>query len=650
MYLMRMKKLSCLISSLVLLSLGIAFADGTDGRISWKLPSYSIVAHQMSLRECFKTFAAAQGISVVMSDEVGGDFSGEFKDVPSDEFLDRVTTLYNLIWYYDGTALYLYGSGEVNSLLLSLKYMKADEVRVMLQQLGIEDKRFPIRTASNDELILVSGPPRYVALIAETIARADKLREERTFNEIETRIFPLKYTWADDVTMRVAGPDSSTSIRGVASMLSDVMAETSALQAKDVSLESGADAKEGEKAEEKRPSLLFNPIIRSENRLNAVLVRDVVTRMPMYEKLISELDKPQKLIEIVVTKIEMSREDALDWQLSLTLSHSKDNMAMDFGQNAANLASEVTGKGLAGTMSYVGDSFLVNSSLTALRKKGKVRNVSRTSLLTVNNMAARLTDTQSYHARVVGSDVASLEEVTAGTELEVKPRVINGNGTNIVDRMWLSMQLKDGGFETVAIDAMPMTSESILETQALIPIGESILLAGYLRDIHEDGGWGIPYLREIPIIGWLFGGKSWTKKTVQRLFVLTPHVIDMDDVDARLQVARQRDLSEAFMLERDSDRDYATRKEEEARIKEAREIHEENAEEALWRGNKERKLRSKQRDDVMDAEHDAWKKDYEARRKAYKEEKKNSGKADSEKDTELDKGEDGVKTVEGVPE
>ncbi len=590
-------------------------------KIKWRLPEYSLVARSLSLREGFKTFATAQGISVVMSDEVGGNFSGEFKGMPSDEFLDRVTTLHNLIWYFDGATLYIYGSGEVNSMLLSLRYMKAQEVVSMLQELGIEDSRFPIRTASDDELIYVSGPPRYVALIAETIARADNLREQRTFNEVETRLFPLQYTWADDVSMRVSGSDGSSQISGVASILRDVMQDGESAEVKEASVD--GEAKDGESSDAKKPATTpFRPIIRAENRLNAVMVRDVVTRMPMYERLIKELDKPQQLVEIVITKVEMSRENALDWQLSLSSSGSQDDVAFLAGQNVDNLSSELSGKGLSGVMSYIGDTFKIDASLTALRKKGKARNISRTSLLTVNNMAARITDTQSYHARVVGSEVVSLEEVSAGTELEVKPRVVKAAKEDDPERIWMSMVLTDGGFETVAVDSMPMTSESTVETQTLVPVGKSILLAGYVRDIYEDGGWGIPYLRDIPIIGWLFGGKSTQKQTVQRLFIVTPYLVSDDEADlVRMQATRQRDLTEPLSLEKDSDSDYATRRDKEARIKESQEIYEREAEEAFERNEAERELQRMKFEDQLEIEREAWQKDYDARRNAYEEER-----------------------------
>ena len=148
--------------------------------IPWKLPTYTLVARGMDLRVALDTFAVAQGLSVVMSPSVSGTFSGDFKDASPDEFLDRLATTHNLIWYYDGAALYLYGAGEVTTMLIDLQYMKADEVTKMLAELGVEDARFPLKTTSDDEIDLVSGPPRYVAIIAELIEKADTPVAHRT--------------------------------------------------------------------------------------------------------------------------------------------------------------------------------------------------------------------------------------------------------------------------------------------------------------------------------------------------------------------------------------------------------------------------------------------------------------------------------------
>ena len=545
----RLSRISRL-ASVAAFALGLLASSLSAAPIPWRSPTYTLVARDMDLRTALDTFAVAQRLSVVMSQSVSGVFSGDFRDVPPGEFLDKLATTHNLVWYYDGAALYVYGSGEIATMLIDLRYMKAGEVRRMLAELGVEDGRFPLKTTSDDELVMVSGPPRYVSLVAEMIAKADKLREKRTFNEVETRIFPLVHTWADDVSFRANSPESTLTIRGVARLLEEMMTASNGMKAHDAAVTNEVSELEIRQSSE------FRPVIRAENRINAVVVRDVVSRMPMYEKLIRQLDVPQKLVEIGVTVVELSRSDALDWQLSLSVRDVHADTQYGAGQNAANLFSQeaLSGMGLAGALTHAHSSYEIAASLSALRAKGKARSISRTSLLTVNNLAAEMTDTQSYHAKVVGTEVATLEEVTAGTKLQIKPRILPSLATNIPNQVWLSLELDDGGFESITVDAMPMTRSSTLQTQTAVFEDESIMLAGYLRDIEEDAGWGIPYLRDIPWIGWIFGGKSTRTETVQRMFILTPHIVDLDrEMLLRLQAARLRDVTEPGVLQDDAD-------------------------------------------------------------------------------------------------
>ena len=594
-----------------LFAFAVVTPSATAAEVPWKTATYTLVARDMELRAAIDTFAVSQGLSVVMPESVSGVFSGDFRDVPCQEFLERLATVHNLTYYYDGAALYLYGAGEVQTLLLELQYMKAGEVRQMLAELGVEDARFPLRTASNDELIMVSGPPRYVAIVAEMIAKADKLREMRTFNEVEVRMYPLRHTWADDVSFSVSSPESTMTIKGVAHMLEEMMSNDTGMNIAQATPASGGEQGEGAKETQERPQTsFFKPVIRPENRLNAVVVRDVKSRLPMYDDLVRQLDVPQKLVEIDVTVVELSKKDALDWQLSLGLTTSHGHSDYGTGQNADNLMSPdgIIGKGLAGAMTHIHSSYALSASLSALKQKGKARSISRTTLLTVNNLAAQIIDTQSYHARVVGTEVASLEEVTAGTRLTIKPRIITSPATNVPNQVWLTMDLDDGGFESISVDSMPMTRTSRLLTQTAIFEDESILLAGYLRDIEENAGWGIPWLRDIPFIGWLFGGSSTRRETVQRMFVMTPRVVDLDaEMLARLQSTRLRDISEIEPLEDDAEKsDEAREQRTREREREKRMRRETRAVERLEREAEQRR------------EYEAFEKGLEERREAVR--------------------------------
>ena len=585
--------------------------------IPWRVPSYTLTARSMPVREALETFGVAQGIAVISSAAVQGAFSGNFKDVPASEFLDRLATIHNLTWYYDGASIYVYGAGEIMTTLTDLKYMKAGDVRKMLGELGVEDARFPIKTTSNDELIMVSGPPRYVQLIMTTIESADRLMRMRTVNEIETRIFPLKNTWADNVSLRVTGPESTTQIKGVAQLLQEIMVSSGQLGVRDASTNA---VDEAEARVRESAGYQFTPVIRADNRLNAVIVRDSATRMEMYERLIAELDVPQRLVEISVTTVEMSKNDSLDWQLSLSARGSHRDIEAGAGQNARNLFSpdSIGGSGLAGALTYLGSHVQVSASISALRQKGKARDISRTSLVTMNNMAAEMTDTQSYHARCVGTEVATLEEVSAGTKLSIKPRIIETGDASRPFRVWLTMELQDGGFDTISVDSMPMTRQSTLETQMAVYDGQSVMLAGYFRDIKEEGGWGIPWLRDIPWIGWLFGGASWNNETVQRLFIVTPYVVDFGPGDlVRAPASRARDITLEESLDREREHDDRTRKIREMRIDEEERERDLETEDYIRREKGEISLRRDMSDESRTERFEDWEDDYRHRREDW---------------------------------
>lgn len=610
-----MKRLVLLIACAAL-NLGAA-------EIPWRVPEYSLTARSLKVRDLLETFAVAEGVPIVLSEAVRGELSGDFDRVPARAFLDRVATVNNLTWYYDGATIWVYGSGEILTTLLDLRYMKADEVLSLMRDLGVEDARFPLKSASGGELVMVSGPPRYVTLVVDMIAKADRLREQRTFTQLETRLFPLTYTWADNVSFQRSsgnGVETYTSIRGVAALLQEIMQV------------GGEKVQEGSNAVDRAALAVPQPIIRPENRLNAVLVRDAAPRLPMYEALIRELDRPQKLVEIGVTVLELSREDALDWQLSLGVGASKDRHSGRAGQNVSNLMTpeNLLGLGASGAYSYLGRHVNVQASVAALKAKGKARNIARTSLLTLNNMTAELSDTESYSAKLVGEKVASVAETSAGTRLAVKPRIVEppAGSTNVARQVWLTLELQDGGLDRLAtVDSLPTKRTTTLETQASLPEGESLLLAGYFKDIDEESGWGIPYLRDIPFIGWLFGGHSRTRQTVQRLFVLTPHVIDpffslnspTQDVST-VQLLRQRDVTGAELMSDAADRDDMARKEREAALKEKRTIRHEQFDETYRRNEKERDLRQERREAAREESRATWDRDFESRQEAFRKE------------------------------
>ncbi len=533
-------------------------------KVPFPVAKYSYLAKDAPLREVLAAFSAAENLSIIVDAGVDQEWriAGEFKEVPATEFLARVCALGNLLWYYDKSALYLYRASQVDTVLMDLMHIHAGDVRRMLRELGVEDPRFPISTTHNDELLLISGPPRYVALIKELVGKADRLQQQRSVRDETVMIFRLKHAWADDVTLGTG--NKAQTVKGVATLLRELLASThSASAAVGGAEKKGAPKSEvaeapkntayaklaprtvpgAEGEEEKEETLERRPSevsIMADNRTNSVIVRDAKAMMPRYEELIAQLDVPVRLVEIAVTVLDIDQGAMLDWELRLKGLYDGKHIQAGAGIDAQNafLPSAVTGLGLSAATVFTTSNLNLLNSITALQQKSKARTISRPSLLTLDNISATLSDTHSYRSKVVGKEVVELAEVTAGMRLTVQPRIVDLavssmpplEGENPPPRyeIWMILSIEDGGFESITVDDMPMTRSSTLDTQAGVREGESLLVGGYMHEVQSETKWGIPWLRDIPWIGWLFGGTGVEKSMAQRMFLLTPRVITLD--------------------------------------------------------------------------------------------------------------------------
>lgn len=135
------------------------------------LPSapYSYTVLDQDLSAALQEFGNNLNIRVNVSTEVKGRIRGRMPDLPPREFLERLTNLYNLQWYYDGLVLYISAAHEAQSRLMVLSPISFDAFKTALDALNISDERYIVKPAPGDGLVLASGPPRFIALVDQTL-------------------------------------------------------------------------------------------------------------------------------------------------------------------------------------------------------------------------------------------------------------------------------------------------------------------------------------------------------------------------------------------------------------------------------------------------------------------------------------------------
>jgi general secretion pathway protein D len=88
------------------------------------------------------------------------------------------------------------------------------------------------------------------------------------------------------------------------------------------------------------------------------------------------------------------------------------------------------------------------------------------------------------------------------------------------------------------------------QTSLVIQDGQTIVLAGLMSSNRKISDSGIPYLKDIPILGYLFGGKSNSLEKTELIMLITPRVVQTREEADRItrelseKISRVKDLIE----------------------------------------------------------------------------------------------------------
>lgn len=136
---------------------------------AWPNAVYSYLVVDQDLRAVLQEFGVNLDLRLVLSDAVQGHVRGRLPELPPRQFLDHLARVYGLDWYYDGLVLSVSAASEAATHLLPLKGVSADQLESGLAAAGLLDKRFPLHAGPTPDTALVSGPPRYVGLVEQSL-------------------------------------------------------------------------------------------------------------------------------------------------------------------------------------------------------------------------------------------------------------------------------------------------------------------------------------------------------------------------------------------------------------------------------------------------------------------------------------------------
>lgn len=540
---------------------------------------FTFSANDVDLSDALKTFAASQDLSAVVSPAIQGKISGQFSGIRPHDFLKSLASSYGITWYKENAVIYFYATDEITSQMIGLDQLSPAAAISLTRQLNIYQERFPIQSLDNPPMLYVTGPPRYVEGIRSVVQMAEQRMQQQLVRREEVRVFKLNHAWATDVRLPLR--DKEQIIPGIATTLQRLMNQqyqSSQLPSMTVlgpSRGSGILKSPRILREEPTSGGTYNdplsfdgslsvapepidappvppvptglspaeiqaqydpdiiPSIEADTRQNAIIVRDSAERMPLYEDMIRQLDVPTQLVEIQACICDINSDVACETGVRALIGYESDSTSLNFGVDTINNRNGVGNIDIAQEMGnllasgvVLKDHFRFLGLVRALEAQGQARIYSRPSLVTFANLEAELRDDQTYNVRVAGERDAELFSVTAGVQLSVTPYVIPDPAGGD-PRIQMTVRIEDGGFDTATVDELPLVRTSSINTQAIINQNESLLVGGYLRSMETSRERSVPGLSRLPGVGRVFRGTSNETSSMQRMFVLTPRIIEL---------------------------------------------------------------------------------------------------------------------------
>jgi type IV pilus secretin PilQ/predicted competence protein len=283
-----------------------------------------------------------------------------------------------------------------------------------------------------------------------------------------------------------------------------------------------------------------------DERSNTIMVRDVKKAVDDVTALVARLDArtPQVLIESNLIETTPTFARALGLRLQFTSGGTTFSTSSPAGSPFAPNTTPFPGAptGLGGTVSVIQNNLgglrNVAAALEAAENEGNIRIISRPSVVTLNNVASTIRSERILRislpastniATGTGSSAAgaavATEKIPVGIILTVTPQV-SSDGYVLMNINVKSSSIANsatvGGGTAGVIPFDELNREAV--ANVLVRDGETIVIGGILKDTSQDSESGVPYLKDIPVLGWLFKSQRVQKDFEELMVFITPRL------------------------------------------------------------------------------------------------------------------------------
>jgi type IV pilus assembly protein PilQ len=293
--------------------------------------------------------------------------------------------------------------------------------------------------------------------------------------------------------------------------------------------------------------------ISTDERTNTLLVQDTSDKLADIRRLVQTLDVPVKQVLIEARIVIVSDTFEKDLGVRFGVSTSRPNgpgglLAVSGNGLGANQIVNTAGTAASASLpattldnryqvntpaansngsigvSLLGGSYIVDLELSAAQNEGKSETISSPRIITANQKQATI---------MQGVEIPYQESASSGaTTTQFKDAVLKLKVTPLItpdNRVILDLDVSDDSVGQQVTSAtggsVPSIDTRQIITQVLVNDGQTVVLGGILDTTKSRTANKVPFLADIPVLGYLFRSTTDINNKTELLIFITPKIL-----------------------------------------------------------------------------------------------------------------------------
>ena len=188
---------------------------------------------------------------------------------------------------------------------------------------------------------------------------------------------------------------------------------------------------------------------------------------------------------------------------------------------------------------------LLEVQLQALQNDNKLNILSSPSITTLDNQKAYTENGEKVPFVTISGSTGPGSTTTQTTtfqdvvlRLEITPHVIDGKNLK------MTILVKKDEVDTTRKDALgdPYIIKKQTETVLIVQDGETIVISGLTKETKGVGDAGVPWLKDVPVLGWAFKADNKNEAMEEVLIFITPHILQVGSNDQKASPVGQQNI------------------------------------------------------------------------------------------------------------